>query len=393
MTSNSDYLQRLLGRLKILREESGLTTTEVEERLILGPGWASAFEEGVAIPTLDLVVSLLSVYGKSLSDLAQGATGGVSKIHRSISATQDDKDLKIHFEYAQHDATYTLLDATPKQFEEVVLTLRDGLARLSHLNATDEDDQVKTIKTESVANTFLKAVELWPNANPSDLWWFLVYRAYCDQYNHPSEHSRLDLTQSWKRSGGWALERILQRHYGPTLASHGINLVIADRDRTVRLLENIDIGHRLEADKMDVLLTVGSGASEQLIGVVHVKSSFAERRTDDVPMSQALVNAGYISPLWTMDCKSTPSPQPTNAGELGAVYSGQGVDRRSAKRKDIENDGFFSSCFSYNKNTKPTPTTYTSSTRVVACDFSDPDDAFTNFLIAERARVKTTLGI
>jgi hypothetical protein len=94
-----------------------------------------------------------------------------------------------------------------------------------------------------------------------------------------------------------------------------------------------------------------------------------------------------------MDCKSTPSPQPTNAGELGAVYSGQGVDRRSAKRKDIENDGFFSSCFSYNKNTKPTPTTYTSSTRVVACDFSDPDDAFTNFLIAERARVKTTLGI
>lgn len=91
-----------------------------------------------------------------------------------------------------------------------------------------------------------------------------------DQYNHPAEHSRLDFTQSWKRTGGWALERILERHYGPDLAAHGINLVIADGERKLRLLSGIDVGHRLEADKMDVLLTVGSGSTEKLIGVVHV---------------------------------------------------------------------------------------------------------------------------
>src|SRR5690606_14110011 len=162
-----------------------------------------------------------------------------------------------------------------------------------------------------------------PDANPSDLWWFLIYRSYCDQYNHPAEHSRLDFTQSWKRTGGWALERILERHYGPALAKHGINLIIADGERKVRLLESLNVGHRLEADKMDVLLTVGKGAREQLIGVVHVKASFAERRTDDVPMSKALVDAGYISPLWTMDCKSTPSGRPINRGELGVTYDGQ----------------------------------------------------------------------
>lgn len=393
MASNSDYLSRLLQRLSALREHSGLTSAQVEERLILGPGWVSAIEAGTIYPSLDVVASLLSVYGKTLTDLAEGATGSVPNIHRSIAAEAMNRDIDIHFAYARHDATYRLTNATVEQFTEVVLTLRNGLAQLSRLNVSDDDERAKAIKTESVASAFLKAVELWPNANPSDLWWFLVYRAYCDQYNHPAEHSRLDFTQSWKRTGGWALERIVERHYGPALAAHGINLIIADGERKLRLLSGIDVGHRLEADKMDVLLTVGSGSSEKLIGVVHVKASFAERRTDDVPMSQALVEAGYISPLWTMDCKSMPSARPTNRGELGAVFSGQGTDVRSAKRKDIEDDGYFSARFAYNRNTLTTPLGYEARARVVVCDFANANDAFTNFIVAERRRVRTRLGI
>lgn len=393
MTSNSDYLSRLLQRLRALREQTGLTLAQVEERLILGPGWVRAIESGEVYPSLDVVASLLSVYGRTLSDLADGATGSVPNIHRSIAAEAMNRDIDIHFAYAQYDAIYRLTNATVEQFTEVVLTLRNGLAQLSRLNVGDDDDRAKAIKTESVASAFLKAVELWPNANPSDLWWFLVYRAYCDQYNHPAEHSRLDFPQSWKRTGGWALERILERHYGQTLAAHGINLVIADRERKLRLLSDIDVGHRLEADKMDVLLTVGNESTERLIGVVHVKASFAERRTDDVPMSHALVSAGYISPLWTMDCKSTPSASPANQGELGVVFSGQGTDARGAKRKDIEDDGYFSACFAYNRNTRPTPLDYQARARVIICDFADSNDAFTNFIVTERLRVRTELGI
>ncbi|WP_300338279.1 helix-turn-helix domain-containing protein [Accumulibacter sp.] len=391
MTSNVDYLSRILQRLRAFRREAGLTPAQVEEHLILGPGWASAIEAGTIYPSLDVVASMLSVYGKTLSDLAEGAIGSVPHIKRSIAAEGVGNDLDIHFAYAKHDATHRLLNATLDQFNQMILTLRNGLAQLSSQNVSDE--QEKAIKTESVASAFLRAVELWPSANPSDVWWFLVYRAYCDQYNHPSEHSRLDFTQSWKRTGGWALERILERHYGPALAEHEINLVIADGERKVRLLGGINIGHRLEADKMDVLLTVRSGAAERLIGVVHVKASFAERRTDDVPMSQALVKAGYISPLWTMDCKSTPSSRPVNRGELGATFDGRGADGRSAKRKDIEDDGFFSACFSYNKNTLATPAAYRARARVFVCDFSDPNDAFTNFIVSERHQVKTRLGI
>lgn len=391
MTSNSNYLSKLLQRLSAFRDEARLTPAQVEQRLILGPGWIAAIEAGTIHPSLDVIASMLAVYGRSLSDLADGATGSVPHINRSIFANAVGNDLDIHFAYAAHDAVYRLSNATQDQFLEVVLSLRNGLAQLSSQNVSDE--QQKAIKTESVANAFLKAVELWPGANPSDLWWFVVYRAYCDQYNHPSEHSRLDFTQSWKRTGGWALERVLERHYGPALAAHGINLVIADGERKARLLENVNVSHRLEADKMDILLTVGDGAGERLIGVVHVKASFAERRTDDVPMSQALVDAGYISPLWTMDCKSTPSSRPINRGELGAVFDGRDSDRRSAKRKDIEDDGFFSACFSYNKNTLPTPEGFQSRARVYVCDFSDPNDAFTHFIVDERQRVKKTLRI
>lgn len=394
MTSNSDYLSRLLLRLAALRGEAGLTPTQVEERLILGPGWVRSIEEGSISPSLDMVAALLSVYGKSLSDLAEGVNDSVPHIHRTITAKAIGSDIRIHFAYARHDATYLLRDASIDQFNEVVLVLRDGLARLSGIIPNEDDERVKAIKSESVANAFLKAVATWPQANPSDLWWFLIYRAYCDQYNHPSKYCRLDFTQSWKRTGGWALERILERHYGPTLDRHGINLVIANGERKIRLLQGLDIDHRLEADKMDVLLTVGSGTKERLIGVVHVKASFAERRTDDVPMSQALVKAGYISPLWTMDCKSSPSSQPINKGELGAVFSDSGIDGRSAKRKDIEDDAFFSACFSYNRNTLPTPRSYQAAARIIGCGFSNPrDDAFVKFIVAERKRIRKEIGI
>jgi hypothetical protein len=369
-----------------------MTTEEVEEQLILGPGWVPTIENGDSIPSLDLVVSLLSVYGKSLSDLAEGATGSVPMIQRTIAAEQVGTNIKIHFDYTMHDATYLLRDATVNQFNEVIATLRNGLARLRGLNIAGDDDRAKSIKSESVANAFLTATHLWPHANPSDLWWFLIYRAYCDQYNHPSKYSRLDFTQSWKRTGGWALEQILESHYAPELSRYGINLLIADDARKTRLLQCVNVDHRLEADKIDMLITVGDNDDERLIGVVHVKASFAERRTDDVPMSQALVKAGYISPLWTMDCKSMPSPVPKNKGELGAVYSGRGKDSRSAKRKDIEDDGFFSACFSYNRNTRPTHEDYDAGARIYVCDFSNPNDQFTQFIINERERVRIELG-
>jgi transcriptional regulator with XRE-family HTH domain len=375
-------VRALLERLRALREQAGISPEELDARLILGPGWVARFESGETIPSLDVLVVLLAALGYSLSDLVRDIAppaedmSTAATVDRVLSAEDAGEDLLVRFRYADYDASYLLPAATLEEFEEVVRVLRDGLAELNHRDAVDE----RAIKTSAVARTFLRAVGLWPHANPSDIWWFIVSRAYHDPFNHPAAYARLDLGQSWKRTGGWALEEILVRHYGPSLAKDGIRLFIANTNEKRLYLSQLAVADRLEVDKMDVLLVGDDGGEARCFGVVHVKASFAERRTDDVPMSKALVDSGYCSPLWTMDSKSVPSEAPVNRGELGAQRA-DGVDRRSAKRKDIEDDGYFSACFSYNSRTLETPADQDARAHIFVCDFSDPsDDPFARFV-------------
>ena len=368
------YIKRLFDNLRIQRERAGLSTDEIENRLILGPGWVRRLEVGEIVPTVDMLLAVLQATGLTLPDLLEGLPPfpETAKLDRLISAEQIGSDIVIHFRYARYDAEYTLENATVDQFETVIKTLRDGLARL-----TDDTVLSEAIKTDSVASTFLKAMEVWPHANPSDIWWFIVYRAYCDPFNHPAQFARLDFAQSWKRTGGWALEEVLVRHYGSFLEENGVSLYIADSATKQAIVDMLDVGERIEADKIDVVMT--KGTLESFFGVVHVKSSFAERRTDDVPMSAALGRNGYTSPLWTLDCKSTPSELPQNRGELGPPRSQRG--RVSAKRRDTEDEGYFTGCFSYNSNTIPSAETLPPERRIHVCDFRNANDDFSRFII------------
>jgi transcriptional regulator with XRE-family HTH domain len=385
------FVGKVLARLKELRIKAGFSEAHLERELILGPGWIARFEAGEVVPTLDVLLAILNVIGADFDDLTKGISSkdAAAEIDRAIYAEAKGSDLIIRFRYADHDAQYRLPNATLEQFEKILLHLRDGLARLTKV-ASPVDGKAETVKADSVAQAFLKAVKIWPHANPSDLWGFLISRAYCDPFNHPAAYSRLDHGQSWKRTSGWALEEILVRHYGPFLKKHDINIFIAaGGDRKQNLLDQLDVAD-LEADKVDVLLSGEVKSKERCFGVVHVKASFAERRTDDVPMSQALVAAGYTSPLWTFDLKSGPSANPVNRGELGAVLATTGIlgmplpDTRSAKRRDIEVAGHFSACFSYNANTKPTPVDQKKAkARISVCDFRNPDDTFSQFIRAE----------
>ncbi len=382
----SAAVAEILKRLRRRREELAVSAEQLEAKLILGPGWVARFESGEITPSIDLLLAMLRQLGVAPSVFFAGLKlpGTASTIDRTIYGEADGEDLLVHFRYAKHDASYRVPKATLAQFEGVLKELRDGLSAL----VADVRTADRAIKTDSVAKAFLKATRIWPFVNPSDLWWFVVYRAYCDPFNHPAKFARLDLPQSWKRTGGWALEEVLVRFYGPYLKSKGINLFIGRGDRKTNLLAQLKVKERLEADKVDVLLSVEKDGEEFCFGVVHVKASFAERRTDDVPMSRALVEAGYCSPLWTMDCKSGPSATPANRGELGVALHGSD-DKRSAKRKDIEDDGYFSACFSYNANTVPTPTSQKTTARIIVCNFRNPADAFSKFVVAQSKRVIT----
>ena len=374
----------VLARYKEKRCERGVSLEELEQRLTLGAGWIDAFESGAVVPTLDVFLAMVHALGVGIDEVTANIAPART-LARRLSATQDGEDLLLHFDYTDHRATYRLPNATLAAFDAVLQQLRADLAPA----ATARVKKVaRAIKADAVAKAFLSAVNRWPRANPSDLWWFLVYRAYIDPFNHPASESHRDFGQSWKRTAGWALERVLVLHYAPWLAERNVRLCIPVGAEKRALMAQLDVPGPLEVDKADVLLTTKVRREERCFGVVHVKASFAERRTDDVPMSAALVGAGYTSPLWTMDCKSAPSETPYNHGELGAVLTGD-RDQGSAKRKDIEVEGYFSACFSYNQNTRATPDGQLARARIHVCDFQDPNDAFGWFILAQRRRFET----
>src|ERR1039457_3213373 len=181
----SKFVSALLGRLKALREQAGLREGELEERLILGPGWIERFESGATVPSLEMLLHIPNFVGATPADLFAGSSETMAgEIERYIYAIPDGKDLLIHFRYAAHDAVYRLDHASLEEFEAVLKKLRDGLARLALPGGAEAE---RAIKTDAVACAFLTAVRTWPEANPSDLWWFVISRAFCDAFNHPAQ--------------------------------------------------------------------------------------------------------------------------------------------------------------------------------------------------------------
>ncbi|MBA8965064.1 transcriptional regulator with XRE-family HTH domain [Rhodococcus percolatus] len=361
-------LAALFRSLTDLRVSAGYTAEAVEEKLVMGPGWIERFESGMDEPSFGTLAALLALYGHSLSDFFESLDFGDEAVivDRHLAAEEVGESLVLHFPMGSHAAEVTIPDASLDEFNQVLLVLRDELASGS--------------AREAIVNCFLKAVELWPHANPSDLWYFLVAHAYQDDFNHPAKSAGKDWAQSWKRAGGWSLEAIFVNHYNKYLATQGIRLDMPAPDEKKRLLGMMGLTSQADLEKSDVLvLGKAPDGSEHPFGVIHVKASFAERRTDDAPLSAKLIRSNYVSPLLTMDCKASPSAKPNNRGELGPVQGG--LEKVSSKRLDIEEDRIFDAVFVYNRNSLPTPVGAATAARIYICTFADPDDSFSRHLI------------
>ena len=353
------------SNLRALREARTLTQEALAALAGFDRSYVGGVERGERNPTLAAITRLARALETPPSSLFAGVDDDQHvkpPTENGVDAVENaGRGLTLRFRYDQHDAEYVLDGARRAEYDDVLHTLRRGLA--SNTNSAD-----------AVADAFIRATTVWPEANPSDLWTFLVNRIYCDHSNHPAVNARLNLEQSWKRTSGWALERVVVRHYSRALERRGIALKIGSKAEKELLLGTID-DPRIVPDKADVIITHGDGEAEKLLGVVHVKASIAERRTDDVPMSQALLQAGYLSVFWTMDSKSFPSTKPVNRGEFGDASG-----KISDKRRDFEEHGHFSVCFSYNANTVPT-VDEDAAAKIFVCNFKDPNDRFTQFLV------------
>lgn len=209
------------------------------------------------------------------------------------------------------------------------------------------------------------AITRFPDVNPSDIYHHIVYRIYLREY------TKTQADRSWVRAGGEAFELFLQTLYNSRLNAKGIFVkwLLNDALRTSALRE-MGIQDEVGGSKLDIALYGQVNGRMVAFGGIHAKASLAERVSDDVPCSVAMMKKGLSSYLVTLDAKSFPPPTGdlVNRGELGSIAS------PSDKRAYIEAHGSFDACFSYNLRSEPSGTRTQSGRRIYVSTFSDQTD-------------------
>jgi len=228
---------------------------------------------------------------------------------------------------------------------------------------------------EVIAETFAFLLHNSPKANASDLWHHVVYRLYCRLLNR---YKPQNPNQSWVRASGEALELFVEHWYSGLLEPYGIDITaLISRESKRRVLVEMGLGAEVGDSKLDVALYLRAKNSDRIvIGGVHVKASLAERVSDDVPASRAMMRKGHFSPLWTLDVKSFPDGDLVNRGELGTPES------PSEKRKYIEEHGEFDNCYSANSRSVASKGQTRSGKRIYTINLSEQPDQFARDLIS-----------
>ncbi len=235
---------------------------------------------------------------------------------------------------------------------------------------------------EAIAQALEFAFDNLPNLNPSDIYQHIIYRLYLREYRKTTPE------QSWVRAGGEAIELFIERRYSEILQTHGIRLraLISARDKGQALRE-MGLAGKVGDSKLDVALYGYHDAQLIIFGGVHSKASLAERVSDDVPCSEAMMKHGLVSFLYTFDSKSFPPPAGDliNRGELG------NISQPSDKRRYIEEHGSFDACFSYNLRSVPSPEFTFSGKRIFVCSLKPEEDVFPLKVVDAWKRYKANL--
>ncbi|MBW8050083.1 MAG: restriction endonuclease [Cytophagales bacterium] len=226
---------------------------------------------------------------------------------------------------------------------------------------------------KAIAKSFIYAVQICPLANPSDIWQHIIYRIYLDCGRNE---------QSWKRASGQAFEEAFIALYNPHFIEYGVRLVVLTKLSASNALFQMGLQGKIAPSKMDIAIEGDCGTGNKnwkILGVIHAKTSIAERIKDDAPASKIIMNKGFLSTCITLDSKSFPPPHgdAINYGELGGRVPDKLNISVQPKRDYFEVDGDFTNCYSYNLRTPPSPEITRSGFRINTLSFSeDQPDKF-----------------
>lgn len=226
---------------------------------------------------------------------------------------------------------------------------------------------------DAIFQALNKAITTFPNVNPSDLYHHVVYRIYLREY------TRTQADRSWVRAGGEAFELFLKAHYSALLNPHDIHVTWLSNDQhKMSALNEMGIQAEVGGSKLDLALYGKRGGKYVIFGGIHAKASLAERVSDDVPCSLAMMRKGLASYLVTLDAKSFPPPTGDliNRGELGSL------ENPSDKRAYIEAHGSFDACFSYNLRTVASGAKTSSGHRIHVATFNPQTDPLPGIVLA-----------
>ena len=225
---------------------------------------------------------------------------------------------------------------------------------------------------EAICDALELAVQKMPTLNPSDIYHHIIYRLYLREY------SKTQADRSWVRAGGEAVELFVEKHYQPQLSPHNITVkaLITSAEKK-NALDKMGLTNDVGGSKLDVVLIGTKNNEEVVFGGIHIKASLAERVSDDVPCSEAMMKKGLLSILFTFDAKSFPPPAGdlVNKGELGSL------ENPSDKRKYIEEHGSFDACFSYNLRSVPSGGSTTSGKKIYVSSFDTKQDSLVKHVV------------
>jgi len=263
---------------------------------------------------------------------------------------------------------------------QTVKVLLEGITKAQYVRVEQKISRLfeqlnhsKVIKNrEAIAQALEYAINELPTLNPSDIYQHIIYRLYLREYRKSKPE------QSWVRAGGEGVELFIEQRYKSVLLEQDISIrALITRDAKANALQQMGLTGLVGDSKLDLALFGKYQGKNVVFGGVHSKASLAERVSDDVPCSRAMMNVGYISLLYTFDSKSFPPPHGdlVNRGELG------NHDYPSDKRRYIEDHGDFDACFSYNLRTNPSTRSTKSGKRIFVSSMERDKDPFPGYVV------------